>query len=249
MTSTDAPQTKNFEILAVDDDAVIRKMYQSILKGRGYIIHLAENGEEAVKMASELSLNLIFLDIMMPVMDGFAALQALRALPRNANIPIIMVTSKSDMATVIKAIKLGANDFIAKPFTRSDILSKIKFAVEASKETENSGGETQKGILQRKNTFLDVRMFRKMQYRFVNNFESYYHRIIGLIAIKEKMELVRTLEGLKEICELYEFEVAQKKLPRMLSLTKSENYDEALLILLELYDDFAELKKSFESES
>ena len=248
MAKTKVSPTENFAILAVDDDAVIRKMYQSILQRKGYRIYLAENGQEGVKMAGEIDLDLIFLDIMMPVMDGFSALKALRSSPRNANIPIIIVTSKSDMATVIKAIKLGANDFIVKPFTRSDILTKIKFSIESSDKIADSS-EGEKGILQKRNTFLDARMFRKMQHRFANNFESYYHRIIGLIAIKEKMELMRTLEGLKEICELYEFDGAQKKLPQMLLLTKKEKYDEALLILLELYDDFAELKNFFDSES
>ena len=104
------------KILAVDDDPFIRKMFHSMLEQKGYRVFTASNGAEAISKSLQIKPNVIFLDLMMPEVDGFQALEILRQMEQTRNIPIIIVTARSDSATLLKVIKLGANDFIAKPF-------------------------------------------------------------------------------------------------------------------------------------
>ncbi|WP_455597015.1 EAL domain-containing protein, partial [Cloacibacillus porcorum] len=120
-------------ILAVDDSLVNRKILSKIISGEYSVIE-AENGEMAIgilrRQYSEIAA--IILDIVMPVMDGYLVLERVAGDERFKNIPIIIATEKSDNESEIKALRLGAWDFVSKPYNGEIIKFRIKNAIERS---------------------------------------------------------------------------------------------------------------------
>ncbi|HQU71109.1 MAG TPA: response regulator [Calditrichia bacterium] len=122
----ESPSSPELQLLCVDDDPVIRKSYLDMLKGQATVT-LAENGAVAVRTLSEFTPDAIFMDLVMPQMDGFTALKTFRANPALEAIPIVMTSAKTDLQTILSVQKLGADGFIAKPFLKSELLARIPF--------------------------------------------------------------------------------------------------------------------------
>jgi PAS domain S-box-containing protein len=112
-------------ILIVDDEPVIRQTLKRLLTAEGYDLALASDGAEALAKAAELVPDLILLDVVMPVMDGFEVCQRLRADPLLAEVPVIMVTALGDRNSRLQGLKAGADDFIAKPFDDVELLTRV----------------------------------------------------------------------------------------------------------------------------
>jgi CheY-like chemotaxis protein len=108
-----------WRVLLVDDSALVRNAMQAALEPYGLELVHAENGEVAVARALSASWDLIFLDVVMPVMDGPTALREIRA--RGSTAPVVLVTSVSTAAVVASAVKLGGVSYISKPFTPEQI--------------------------------------------------------------------------------------------------------------------------------
>lgn len=106
-------------ILIVDDSPIARAALQGTLERFGFEIEQASDGEEALHRAATEAWDLIFLDVVMPVLDGVGALQALRA--RGDQTPVVLVTSVASAATVSTALKLGGVCYLAKPFTPAQV--------------------------------------------------------------------------------------------------------------------------------
>jgi two-component system, cell cycle response regulator len=113
------------KVLTIDDSKTVRIIITKHLAPFGVQILEAENGEQGVARAREGNPDLILLDYNMPVMDGYHTLAELKSDPALKHIPIIMLTTETVQETVIKLIKLGLKDFIAKPFTRELLLKKV----------------------------------------------------------------------------------------------------------------------------
>ena len=113
------------KVLTIDDSKTVRLIITKHLSVFGLEILEAENGEAGVAKAKEGKPDLILLDYNMPVMDGHQALLALKDDPSTSPIPVIMLTTETVQDTVLKLIKLGLKDFIAKPFTREILLKKV----------------------------------------------------------------------------------------------------------------------------
>jgi phosphoserine phosphatase RsbU/P len=111
-------------ILLVEDNPVNREICKSILNKLDIPVHCAANGSECLKKVSACQPDLILLDIRMPVMNGFDTLQALQSDPSSSNIPVIMVSSESDVASVVKALSMGASDYLKKPFAAKELLAR-----------------------------------------------------------------------------------------------------------------------------
>ncbi|MFH1503945.1 MAG: response regulator [Candidatus Omnitrophota bacterium] len=116
-------------ILVVDDERELAKAIQIRLNVSGYEVLTASNGVEGVKLAQETTPKLILLDVLMPEMDGLIALEKIKEDSRTKNIPVIILTAKSQSDDVSKAINLGAEDYIVKPFDYKVMLEKIKKAL------------------------------------------------------------------------------------------------------------------------
>jgi len=113
------------KVLIVEDEELIQKFFTEILEYK-YEVHVASNGDEGLKIAKEIKPDLILLDIMMPQKDGFEVCAILRKEKQFDKSIIIMVTGLSDRDTKMKALKMGADDIISKPFNPIDVRTKVQ---------------------------------------------------------------------------------------------------------------------------
>ena len=114
---------KMYNLLICDDDRDIRTALKIYLSGEGYRIFEAENGKEALKIASSEEIHLILMDIMMPQMDGVSATSKIREI---SNAPIIFLTAKSEDSDKILGLTAGADDYITKPFNPLEVIARVK---------------------------------------------------------------------------------------------------------------------------
>ena len=117
-------------ILVVDDEEHVRKLLQRTLEEAGYDVIAAANGQEALDKISSLDVSLVLLDIMMPGLDGF---EVLERIPPDLNIPVIMLSGIRDENTKIDSLGLGADDYIEKPFSTEELLTRIKVKLRRTK--------------------------------------------------------------------------------------------------------------------
>lgn len=110
-------------ILIVDDDVTLAQMLRDYLLAEGMRVSLAHNGESGASMALSESVDLVVLDVMMPGMDGIAALRHIR---QHSNLPVLMLTAKGDDIDRIVGLELGADDYVPKPCTPREMLARIR---------------------------------------------------------------------------------------------------------------------------
>ncbi|MBE0598238.1 MAG: response regulator transcription factor [Desulfuromonadales bacterium] len=113
-------------ILIIEDEEDILALVHYNLSKEGYRVSCATSGEEGLSAARGSHPDLILLDLMLPGMDGLEVCQALRRDPQSAATPVIMVTAKGEEADVIAGLELGADDYLAKPFSPRVLLSRIR---------------------------------------------------------------------------------------------------------------------------
>ncbi|GBD93681.1 phosphate regulon transcriptional regulatory protein PhoB [bacterium BMS3Abin05] len=115
-------------ILVVDDEPFIRRSLEFILKKNGFAVHSAANGKEAIdllKNENEAKPALIFLDVMMPKMNGFEVVKMVKNDPNLRDITIILLTAKGQDVDRQRGFELGADDFMIKPFSPSKLLEVV----------------------------------------------------------------------------------------------------------------------------
>ena len=112
------------KILIIEDDQKIINFLKKGLEEESYIIDYSLNGDEGIYLASINEYDLILLDIMLPIKDGIEVCRILRA--SDIKTPIIMLTAKDSIEDKIKGLDIGANDYIAKPFSFSELLARIR---------------------------------------------------------------------------------------------------------------------------
>ncbi|MEK7990435.1 MAG: EAL domain-containing protein [Thiotrichaceae bacterium] len=113
-------------ILIVDDEIISRHIVKVLLESEGYNLIFAESGAEALEKAQSIMPDVMLLDVMMPKMDGFQVCQHLRANPRLAELPVVMVTALDDRESRLKGLEVGADDFMSKPFDRDELRARIR---------------------------------------------------------------------------------------------------------------------------
>jgi CRP/FNR family transcriptional regulator, cyclic AMP receptor protein len=113
-------------ILLIEDNEDIRDNMSEILEMSNYKVHTASDGKEGVAVAMQHKPDLIVCDIMMPVLDGYGVLHMLQKHPDTQNIPFIFLTAKSERAEIRKGMDLGADDYITKPFSGTELLNAIE---------------------------------------------------------------------------------------------------------------------------
>lgn len=116
-------QTK---ILVIEDEAVVLDNVKQILEASGYQVITANNGRTGIDAAVQTLPELIICDIMMPEVDGYGVLQALRQSPATAQIPMIFLTAKADQRDLRQGMSLGADDYLTKPFDIQDLLQAVQ---------------------------------------------------------------------------------------------------------------------------
>ncbi len=113
-------------ILVVDDDAMVRRFIGALLKDRGYEVHEAGDGEEAIRLALPLQPRLILLDLVMPLMDGYGVLGGLKGDPATRRIPVMILSMRDREEDIVKGLSLGAEDYMTKPFGARELLARIR---------------------------------------------------------------------------------------------------------------------------
>jgi two-component system, OmpR family, KDP operon response regulator KdpE len=109
-------------VLVADDDAPILRLVRTKLQADGYGVITAMNGQEAVELFEKERPDIVVLDLMMPVMDGYDAMQQIR---QSANVPVVILTARSAAPEKIRGLDLGADDYVTKPFNPEELSARI----------------------------------------------------------------------------------------------------------------------------
>jgi two-component system, OmpR family, KDP operon response regulator KdpE len=118
-------------VLIVDDDPLIRKFIHANLKCRNYEVFLAENGQQALELLQRQNVELVLLDIMMPVLDGFEVCRRLREW---SQVPIIILSARDGETDKLRCLEIGADDYLTKPFSLNELLSRLKVVLRRSQK-------------------------------------------------------------------------------------------------------------------
>ena len=141
-------------VLLCDDELMNRKVATKILVKEGFSVVEAENGQEALDILKTTKVDMILMDLMMPVMDGYEATKLIKEDESLSAIPLIVISALSDKKAIIKALELGADDYITKPFDITDFRLRVKNAIKI--------GEYQ-NMLQDKKVLLEAEVNEKTE--------------------------------------------------------------------------------------
>ena len=123
----------NKNILLAEDEPTIQRLVRTYFERDGYTVYTANNGEEAIKLFKEVKIDLVCLDIMMPLMDGFEVTKIIRA---SSDVPIIVMTALQSEEDILKGYSLHVDDYITKPFNPKVLLAKVNnLMLRLSKDT------------------------------------------------------------------------------------------------------------------
>lgn len=124
-------------VLIVDDDPLKMKLIEAMLASEKYSVYKAENGDIALSIISKIDFDLIFLDIMMPVMNGYEVCKRLKNNRNTRLIPIIMITALNDTKSKINGIQAGADDFISMPPNQSELIARTRSLIQLKRSNDN----------------------------------------------------------------------------------------------------------------
>jgi two-component system alkaline phosphatase synthesis response regulator PhoP len=112
-------------VLVADDDELVLQLLEHKLANRGYVVSKASDGESTLAIAQQLHPDLIVLDVMMPGLDGIEVLRRLQKDPATRNIPVVILSARKQEEDIVTALRLGARDYIVKPFMPEELLARI----------------------------------------------------------------------------------------------------------------------------
>jgi diguanylate cyclase (GGDEF)-like protein len=163
-------------ILVVEDEPMIAGLLRETLSAEGYTPIIAHTGEEAVHIALREMPHLVILDIMLPGMDGFAVVKALRANLKTAHIPVIMLSARHDTADKVRAFEQRVDDYLTKPYNTDELLARIRTQLRHVQEnwlhplTGLPGGvQVERAIM----AMLEEGLPWSLLYLDLNNFKAY----------------------------------------------------------------------------
>jgi DNA-binding response OmpR family regulator len=139
------------QILVVDDDQDTVAILARYLQREGFVPIEANSGPQCLKLVHENEVDVILLDLMMPDMDGFQVVKALRESPETADIPIIMITARDDLDARAEGMRLGVSDFLAKPVFRRQLASRVRAQLEVVETARNTSAAMDRLEAGRKN--------------------------------------------------------------------------------------------------
>ncbi|MFV0439910.1 MAG: response regulator transcription factor [Lachnospirales bacterium] len=127
-----------YKILLCDDDHDVVQLVKTYCELDGYEVYEAESGLEAIEKAKEIKLDLIIMDVMMPNVDGFTAVQKIR---ETSNVPIIMLTAKSEEYDKLHGFNIGVDDFILKPFSPREVMARVKAVLKRTSDNVSADSD------------------------------------------------------------------------------------------------------------
>lgn len=125
----------NARLLVVDDEPNIRDLLASSLRFAGFDVISASDGEEALRLATNESPDLVVLDVMLPDMDGFTVTRKLRA--AGIDMPVLFLTARDDMSDKVEGLSAGGDDYVTKPFSLEEVVARIQAILRRTKQTSS----------------------------------------------------------------------------------------------------------------
>lgn len=138
-----AEAVRRFVILIVDDDHAIRNVCREVLQAQGFSTIEAENGRQALQIVERQPVDAMLLDLMLPDLDGFQVTERVRSLRQSADIPIIFISARGQTSDKVRALKLGADDYMVKPFDAMELGARVESVIHR-KERELDSSPTTK---------------------------------------------------------------------------------------------------------
>ncbi|WP_375476481.1 EAL domain-containing protein [uncultured Nostoc sp.] len=173
------------KILIIEDEEAVRENILDLLEAEDFQTIAAANGRIGVNLAISEVPDLILCDMMMPEIDGYGVLTALRQAPSTATIPFIFLTAKSAKSDFRQGMDMGADDYITKPFTRSELLSAIMNRLEKYATLKKYlSPQTVINILSPKMQLLEISLHRAIKQHNFQEFEIYYQPIVDIASGK-----------------------------------------------------------------
>ena len=126
------------KILIVDDEAGILEMVNKTLTKQGYAVTTSPDGKDALDKITQTKFDIIILDIMMPYLDGFEVLQAMKRKPETRNIPVIFLTAKNNDMDIVKGWQAGVNAYLIKPFNPTELVKYVKQNLKKGSQVEGA---------------------------------------------------------------------------------------------------------------
>jgi signal transduction histidine kinase/HPt (histidine-containing phosphotransfer) domain-containing protein/ActR/RegA family two-component response regulator len=228
-------------VLLVDDNMVNQEVAQIVLKNTGIQVDLAANGAEAVEMIKKNRYRAVIMDIQMPVMDGYQATAAIRALPdkAKANVPIMAMTAHAYDDDRVKCIRAGMNDYISKPFSSKELIEKLSSLMDAPLQTKSAVIDISEGFPTEDDHMNFVKGLRhvggdraaylRILRRFVEEAQSIYTHLVEAGSKKDSASVksdIHTLKGmagtigaekLRALCAEFEGASVEDLFPELVS--------------------------------
>ena len=126
-------------ILVVEDDRDIAELVERYLQKAGFSVELLSSGRDALKTIAERTPDLLILDLMLPHVDGLEICRVVRSDPRTAAIPIIMLTARADESERIVGLEIGADDYVAKPFSPNELVARVRALLRRTQRQPETG--------------------------------------------------------------------------------------------------------------
>lgn len=143
-------------ILVVDDDENIVRLLKLYLGDAGYEVTVAVDGSEAMTRFRESKPDLVLLDVMLPVINGWEVLHLIRS---ESSTPVIMLTSRDMVEDKVKGFSLGADDYVVKPFEPQEVLARIQVRIKRDVEPDEKQGEKERGVAECGNLRVDLNRY------------------------------------------------------------------------------------------
>ncbi len=144
---------KKKKILIVDDDKRFRSLYEIYFEFEDCDLYFAENGKQGLEVLHKTIPDIILLDLMMPVMDGYQMLEILKNNPDFSSIPVLVITVNTSAEEIVRTMRIGADDYLKKPFDFRELVARTKKLLELKRTQETMRKEAM--FLRQYQTFLE----------------------------------------------------------------------------------------------
>lgn len=185
-------------IMVVDDLETNRDMLSRRLQHLGHFVTCAESGKEALQLLQEMPYDLVMLDLMMPEMDGYQVLQAIKCQPQFLHTPVIMVSANDEMENVVKCIEIGAEDYLPKPFNPILMRARVEASLQKKAMHDREAGYQQ---------VLEARV--RAQVREISSAQLAAIFAMSKLAESRDNETGAHLERMREYCKVLSIHMAK----------------------------------------
>lgn len=206
------------KILCVDDEPLNLKLLEKLLVSNGYEVIKAQDGAAALVMIEENKVDLVLLDVMMPLIDGYAVCRRIKGNERLRDIPVVMVTALSAKEERIKGIEAGAEDFISKPIDQGELLARVRMLLKM--KTLNDQRNRAYDEINAMMTFGEesIRSFDPLNFTFLAKVDAIVNQIIGktVEAVDKPHLVIVGVPDERQAWQWYQYEYGVQALNRTL---------------------------------